>query len=218
MAKVQTRKPPKSRAAERTKTSNPSRASGHEPPVPHQPVPSARDSFMLARPAPPAFPGDLIVPRHRGAVITAAAWPTALVPPANDPRKASDLKASDLQAVRAAYRTASALPAVAPVKTPAPKPAEPAAPAAASVAKAPETRPDLGPIPRERALAPRRQGFIDTIAFVLLDSGRRLARWSSARRKAEETRAKLARAEARLRAMEAQLAALQALQERVPRS
>lgn len=73
----------------------------------------------------------------------------------------------------------------------------------------------IAPLPRNMALAPRRRGFVDTLAFALLDSGRRLARWSSLRRRAEEDREKLRKAEARMHAMEAQLAALQALQERV---
>jgi hypothetical protein len=77
-----------------------------------------------------------------------------------------------------------------------------------------EPRPAV-PLPPARALVARRQGFVDILAFVLRDSGRRLARWSSARRRADEMKEKLARAEARMRAMEAQLAALQAIQQRV---
>ncbi len=89
--------------------------------------------------------------------------------------------------------------------------AEPSAPV--EVATSPEVA-----LPTARALVPRRQGFIDILAFVLRDSGRRLSRWSSARRRADDMKAKLAKAEARMRAMEAQLAALQALQERVRQS
>jgi len=78
----------------------------------------------------------------------------------------------------------------------------------------PMPAPDM-PLPAGRALVARRQGFVDVIAFALRDSGRRLARWSSARRRADDMKEKLVRAEARMRAMEAQLAALQALQDRV---
>jgi hypothetical protein len=73
-------------------------------------------------------------------------------------------------------------------------------------------------LPAARALVPRRQGFVDILAFMLRDSGRRLSRWSSAKRRADEMKTKLAKAEARMRAMEAQLAALQALQARVRQS
>lgn len=93
-------------------------------------------------------------------------------------------------------------------------PVLPFAPRPISPATAPSPG-QMAPLPRNMALAPRRKGLVDTIAFVLLDSGKRLARWSSLRRRAEEDREKLRKAEARMRAMEAQLAALQALQERV---
>ena len=38
--------------------------------------------FLLAQAATPAFPPDLILPPHRGAVITTAAWPAGMIPPA----------------------------------------------------------------------------------------------------------------------------------------
>ncbi len=38
--------------------------------------------FLLAQAATPAFPSDLILPPHRGAVITTAAWPAGMIPPA----------------------------------------------------------------------------------------------------------------------------------------
>jgi len=79
------------------------------------------------------------------------------------------------------------------------------------------TAPEI-PLPAARALVARRQGFIDVLAFVLRDSGRRLSRWSSARRRADDLKDKLAKAEARMRAMEAQLSALKALQEHVRQS
>ncbi|WP_226017541.1 hypothetical protein [Novosphingobium sp. FKTRR1] len=94
-------------------------------------------------------------------------------------------------------------------------PLQPVAPGNPVLPFAPLPTGPLTPLPRNMALAPRRKGFVDVIAFALLDSGRRLARWSSLRRRAEEDREKLRKAEARMYAMEAQLAALQALQERV---
>jgi len=47
--------------------------------------------FLLSRPAPAAFPADLILPPHRGAIITTAAWPVGLIPaplPAMPPYRA----------------------------------------------------------------------------------------------------------------------------------
>jgi len=86
-------------------------------------------------------------------------------------------------------------------------------PSPVEVAPSPEV-----PLPTARALVPRRQGFVDVLAFMLRDSGRRLSRWSSAKRRADDMKEKLAKAEARMRAMEAQLAALQDLQRRVRQS
>lgn len=162
--------------------------------------------------APPAFPVDLIVPAAKGAVIRPLDMPqTALVPLAVAGRGFDRLPARskpaqpvqpDQPVQRLECAPALALPPVDAPCADQPAPGEPA------------QRPDA-PLPAARALAPRRQGFIDVLAFMLRDSGRRLARWSSARRRADEARAKLARTEAKLRAIEAQLAALRALQEHV---
>ncbi|PTR09795.1 MULTISPECIES: hypothetical protein [unclassified Novosphingobium] len=38
--------------------------------------------FLLAQAATPAFPSDLILPPRRGAIITTAAWPAGMIPPA----------------------------------------------------------------------------------------------------------------------------------------
>ncbi len=38
--------------------------------------------FLLAQAATPAFPPDLILPPHRGAIITTAAWPAGMIAPA----------------------------------------------------------------------------------------------------------------------------------------
>lgn len=143
---------------------------------------AAEPPFML-RAAAPAFPADLIVPPHRGPVITAASWPTPVRKPAAPPPV---------------------------IVLPAPR-VEPEV----DLARAPDPLAEPAPIPASRALAVRRQGFIDILAFALRDSGRRLARWSSARRRADDMKDKLAKAEARMRAMEAQLAALRAIQERI---
>lgn len=68
------------------------------------------------------------------------------------------------------------------------------------------------PLPRSRALVrARRQGLVDVIAFLLRDSGRRLARWSARRHKSKAERETLRRAEARQRALVSELDALDAL-------
>jgi hypothetical protein len=68
------------------------------------------------------------------------------------------------------------------------------------------------PLPRARALVPaRRQGLVDVIAFLLRDSGRRLARWSARRRKSQAEREVLRRAEARHINLQRELEALDAL-------
>lgn len=69
------------------------------------------------------------------------------------------------------------------------------------------------PLPRARALVPaRRQGLVDVIAFLLRDSGRRLARWSARRDKSRAERDALRRAEARQINLRRELEALDALQ------
>ncbi|WP_298194711.1 hypothetical protein [Novosphingobium sp.] len=93
-------------------------------------------------------------------------------------------------------------------------------PAAPEPEPAPETEPAIAlaaladaPLPRARALVPaRRQGLIDVIAFLLRDSGRRLARWSARRHKTREEQAALRRAEARQLNLQRELEALNALQ------
>jgi hypothetical protein len=149
-------------------------------PVPPGPKPP----FLLPPGAGQGFPADLIVPPHRGAVITSTTWDVP-IPAAREP-----------------------------LRRPRPAPEEVAPPQAKPV----QVEPPSGtfvPLPAARAPALRRQGFIDIVAFVLRDSGRKLARWSNARRKSQDTKARLVHAEARLRAMEAQLEALQALQGKV---
>jgi len=69
------------------------------------------------------------------------------------------------------------------------------------------------PLPRSRALVPaRRQGLVDVIAFLLRDSGRRLARWSARRHKTRAEFELIRSAEARQRALFRELEALDALQ------
>ena len=213
------------------------------------PPPTTRDdvAFLLRDAAPPRnFPADLVVPPHRGAVITASPWPLPAVPAPIEPAAGSARPPHAQQSQKAARKAARRAAAQArahqhdaarcagqiippsypdnaetiPVRD-APEchqalslPPDPAArvdrPAPAEVAHHPDV-----PLPSARALVPRRQGFIDVLAFALRDSGRRLARWSSARRRADDMKDKLARAEARMRALEAQLAALQAIRQRV---
>lgn len=82
------------------------------------------------------------------------------------------------------------------------------------VAMDPETAPAMAetPLPRARALVPaRRQGLIDVIAFLLRDSGRRLARWSARRHKTRAELAALRRAEAQQINLQRELEALDAL-------
>jgi hypothetical protein len=173
-------------------------------------VRSKRGAKSPASQAPSGFPGDLIVPPHRGAVITSALWPQdgAVLP-----------VAMGRKALRNAERRAAAVARVAAVASAVedliilPVLAEPEV--VVPVLPPAEVLSASQPLPAGRALVARRQGFVDVIAFALRDSGRRLARWSSARRRADDMKQKLARAEARMRAMEAQLAALQALQDQV---
>ena len=163
---------------------------------------SSRDdiAFMLRQnAASPVFPADLIVPPHRGALVTATPWP--------QPAKAAPACTPVMKPAPAKSLPSTVMPIPA---TP-----EPAIPAPLSARPLPTLSESHAPIPASRALVPRRQGFIDVLAFALRDRGRRLARWSSARRRAEDMKDKLAKAEARMRAMEAQLAALRAIQERV---
>lgn len=91
-----------------------------------------------------------------------------------------------------------------PEPEPAPEPEPEAAIALAALADV--------PLPRARALVPlRRQGLIDVIAFLLRDSGRRLALWSARRHKTREEQAALRRAEARQLNLQRELEALDAL-------
>jgi hypothetical protein len=197
------------------------------------------EPFMLRQVAPPhGFPSDLIVPAHRGAVITPTPWPNA--PERRPGRKAAKREARKAAAI-ARTQAAAPQPAVEPVTVIKPVDVPPIA--AGPVRSEPEAGPPVAtgftlaafaaavpamevqpsalelpattPLPAGRALVVQRQGFIDVLATVLRSSGLRLARWSSARRRADELKDKLAKAEARLRAMEAQMAALQAIQQRL---
>ncbi|MEO0031171.1 MAG: hypothetical protein RIS94_929 [Pseudomonadota bacterium] len=167
--------------------------------------------FLLRPDAPSAFPLDLIVPPHRGPVITAVAWPVGLVPqgaPTLPPRKARS------HAARA--ETPVTVPPPRSGRTPAP--ALPLAPPALAPADPPAAPFVEAPIPRARALAVRRQGFVEVLAQALIATGVRLSRWSARQRQAEVERRRLARANARHRALVAQLDALEALRERVQRA
>jgi hypothetical protein len=74
------------------------------------------------------------------------------------------------------------------------------------------------PLPRSRSLVPaRRQGLVDVIAFLLRDSGRRLARWSSRRQKMREQYAQIYASDLRKAAMQSQLEALEALRQQQQR-
>lgn len=98
-----------------------------------------------------------------------------------------------------------------PVPEPLAKPEHVPEPEPAALAKALTALADI-PIPRARALVPaRRQGLVDVIAFLLRDSGRRLARWSARRHKTRTERDALRRAEARQINLQRELEALDAL-------
>ncbi len=74
------------------------------------------------------------------------------------------------------------------------------------------------PLPRSRSLVPaRRQGLVDVIAFLLRDSGRRLARWSARRHKMREQYAQVYASDLRKAAMQSQLEALEALRQQQQR-
>lgn len=90
-------------------------------------------------------------------------------------------------------------------------PAEPAvAPPATALASLADAQ--SVPLPRSRAIVPaRRQGLVDVIAFLLRDSGRRLARWSARRHKTRAEQADLRRAEARQINLQRELEALDVL-------
>lgn len=95
------------------------------------------------------------------------------------------------------------------VELPAPVAEAAVAPAAALAALADA---QALPLPRSRALVPaRRQGLVDVIAFLLRDSGRRLARWSAKRHKTRAEQAALRQAEARQINLRRELEALDAL-------
>jgi hypothetical protein len=86
-------------------------------------------------------------------------------------------------------------------------------PAAAPYALAAIADTQAAPLPRSRALVPaRRQGLVDVIAFLLRDSGRRLARWSARRHKTRAEFELIRSAEARQQALFRELEALDALQ------
>jgi hypothetical protein len=79
-------------------------------------------------------------------------------------------------------------------------------------ASAPFVLPADAPLPRSQALVPqRRQGLVDVIAFLLRDSGRRLARWSARRHKSREEQVALRRAQAQQINLQRELEALEAL-------
>lgn len=83
----------------------------------------------------------------------------------------------------------------------------PSAPTLAALADA-----QAVPLPRSHALVPaRRQGLVDVIAFLLRDSGRRLARWSAQRHKSRAERDRIRSAEAHQRALLSEFEALDAL-------
>lgn len=186
--------------------------------------------FLLAAPPVAAFPHDLILPPHRGAIISTAAWPAGLVP-------APQVAARQGMAARSLQAPKVSLPPR-PERAPNPPPdgarqhvgrgsdvVVPATPVCSEerpVVEAPFlvdmallAPDDRAPLPRNRAPAPVRQGLLGAVAASLGDAGRFLAGLIPGSRRARDLRDRVARTEARLRAMEAQLAALEAVRARV---
>lgn len=165
----------------------------------------------------PAFPMDLTVPPRRGAVITATPWPAvtpkkevATVSPSARPQPPRGKRAKR-RARKAAHGPAH-IPALAPALT-LPSVLEPLVePVILSPCDDPLDT--VLPLPRARSLVPtRRQGLVDVVAYILRDSGRRLARWSARRHKSREDKAEMIRAEREWRSLQLQLEALAALRE-----
>ncbi len=198
---------------------------------------SSRHDLALVARAAPSFPADLVVPPRRGAVITTTAWPVitltavdvpgdALVmasAPAPALRKAAPLcgKRTKRQTRKSARKTPQSpkiLHTCVLALPPTPEPlAEPdPTPAIEPVVLPPDDDwlDPVAPLPRARSLVPaRRQGLVDVVAYILRDSGRRLARWSASRHKLREDRAELARATREHRSFQLQMEALTALRE-----
>ena len=125
-----------------------------------------------------------------------------LLPPRPEPLVVAHLPAAQADLFPARVLTSASVPELL-VQTQAP-PAEPEH-ALSDDAQA-------APLPRSRALVPvRRQGLVDVIAFLLRDSGRRLARWSAQRHKSRAERDLIRSSEARQRALLSELEALDAL-------
>ncbi len=141
---------------------------------------------MLATPSPTASPAALILPAAPEPLMDMPAVHIESVPIESGPTESE-----------------TAEPESAPVRE-----LEPAT-ALTTLADAPPANVAL---PRARALVPmRRQGLIDVIAFLLRDSGRRLARWSAQREKSRAERDALRAAEARQINLQRELEALDAL-------
>lgn len=174
--------------------------------------------FLLAAPPVAAFPHDLILPPHRGAIISTAAWPAGLVPAPQGAAR-QGMAARSLQAPTVSLPPRSE-------RAPNPPPdgarqhvgrgSDAVVPAAPVLVDMPLLAPDdRAPLPRNRAPAPVRQGLLVAVAASLGDAGRFLAGLIPGSRRARDLRERVARTEARLRAMEAQLAALEAVRARV---
>ncbi|WP_421837003.1 hypothetical protein [Novosphingobium sp.] len=172
---------------------------------------SAREAQSLVEPA----RGDVAVQTRRAKRPAQKGKARPKPPEAARPEQLPAIPAAN--AVRGTYSPSVKLLAV-PAPTlpvrPEPQGEGLAEPIEAEVAPEPETAPALAemPLPRARALVPaRRQGLIDVIAFLLRDSGRRLARWSARRHETRAEQAALRRAEAQQINLQRELEALDAL-------
>lgn len=164
--------------------------------------------FLLAAPPVAAFPHDLILPPHRGAIISTAAWPAGLVPAPQGAAR-QGMAARSLQAP-----TVSLPPR--PERAPNPPPDG----ARQHVGRGSDAAVPAAPVRSEERSVVEAPFLVDmallvAVAASLGDAGRFLAGLIPGSRRARDLRERVARTEARLRAMEAQLAALEAVRARV---
>lgn len=161
-------------------------------------LPEQLPAIPMARTAPAAGPPPYPAIAAKPA-LTLPIRTEPLVEP--EPARALPVVAApELEAVAGAPPAMLLPPASEPEREPVPEPAM----ALAALADA--------PLPRSQALVPvRRQGLIDVIAFLLRDSGRRLARWSARRHRTRAEQAALRNAQARQLNLQRELEALDAL-------
>jgi len=175
--------------------------------LPSRPEPLVEAPAPQPAPAADAAPNTL-PPAAEKRVLSFAAMPELLIEPSEAERAAEAELALIMPDVP---EPVEEIPASLTAPLAAPSASVPAtAPALAALAAMADAH--AAPLPRSRALVPaRRQGLVDVIAFLLRDSGRRLARWSARRHKSRAEQAALRKAEARQLNLQRELEALDAL-------